>query len=1764
MKEHLDERAMKQYTEMLIEQLQQMKESNWEKPWFSSNSFIIPQNINGRTYSGSNVLMLMFHKQKHDYQLPVYMTWQQAGNMGLAINKGEKSFPISLWNRIIKDENGKRISDQEYNNLSESEQEKCKVIPLQKYFNVFNVEQSNIKTAKPELWDALVKKLQTPAKQMDESNMVKNPALDKMLEDQSWICPIYQEPDSDKACFHKGNDEITVPEKKQFIDGESFYGTLLHEMIHSTGTEERLNRDMSGHFGSVPYAREELVAELGSAMAAINFGINKSIKDESKEYIKSWLDAMQQNPKFLMSVIGDIAKAVDFVNKNIPEIEVAENVEEQQPLETEQSRQEQLNSEEKTEIREKTDEELDNEAYERESEAIDSGHKAHFIAAWKEGEPNNGTFYEVWLKDEDIQNEDGISKYRELPLWNIESMKTAFNIADTFYNKEEMDVAWDEKFAGLAKDFSGLTKPVKAVEQQAEAKPETEAVRQETMYYTSVAYLQNPDDTFLFDKLKEEKDYSQMLTEAAEFDYSHENGIDLAYTHLSAKQNTGDDILDENDTYAIVYNNSVGGTYDILRKTPESEIWKMIQSDYLPQNASKDVRLLAKRKTLEEFDRHPDISHTLEMPNGRKLEWEFDRRDFVFRIGEKENGEFNKVERTIPYDFGRPLDEMLKDVHATMASELRNQISTASDEEPQVKTLEENLRDKLYKGEMTLHDAGAALNKAGKVNYIPDAKETMEVLNKHLEFVTKSSLLSGDGPFKVDEKALMSAVNVGIDVSLRDFAIGLPPTDRRMAMSLAGLVLETTEKNELLSGLIEENLQVDSYKIEKIWSIKESYERDEIDLDYMVRFYTNNLDELLLNKTTHRIGVEKNELEEEQAEVKETEQVSGEEKEESRLDLFQKVVDDTLQGKQVNMPYEVYELLESMTDSELQQAKAIAEKRKGRSNTVKVNMSDIRIKVEQQMKTRADDRNPEQAEKRGYEQTMKSMRDSGTLFMARFDFESYIKRQKTDEEMMVQKNHPGAAAAHQGVIRAAQEYEKILDREIEMLNKATLQHDEMKEQHPDAILLLRTGNSYMIMREDAQAASQVTDLQPKRYPLTKGEQPKEFLAVEFPVSKLDTYLPQMVRAGVRVAICDGIDTPKVSKRQEQETNLDKLQEIIDSTLQGNELPDTLKNLTREMSDDELSKGISMIEENSGSGKKVQENIKTLYSTFRSETEERILNSNLKEAEQKGYEKAMADFNAQPKLLKHSFRYDEFISRHEAEMERYKMDNRPGRVAEQQGIIRAAEEMMAKYSQNRTGQTDKQPEAEEQKPEEKAAESAENRQQQGYKDTIAFFNDHTGEYLKDFDFDHYINEHKEAAAFYGQHGKPLEAAYETGSIQAAEEMKAKYIQSTGEKATQEVAPKLKYFYSGNGISMSEEGDKNYTAFITQDREIKLYKEFHPDNLQKIKQMAETGNMLFRNGNASTDKGYLVLDPVNKPSKIYENPATMERYFLTIEHVDGKELATIGRTVFIDEKDKIDKLMDYTPENMAILEKKADELLETKTQELKNAFRGGDSATIQSASYSYMWASKYKLQQYYNPSKCKEEIKKIQDSIILQKDNKMETTEKKEMKDGISVFKMQNGQYGINETKDGVRTPTRRLHEEDVKAYFEGLKGQTKEEVNRRREVLAEKYLRGNQQAQLAEQTPKKQLEPLSPEHRERLTNASVFKMQDGVSYGVRTQIDGQQHSAKRVKREDIAAFFDGYKGLPKEQQDERKAQLAGMYFKEELTTPKQELSHGMHR
>lgn len=108
-----------------------------------------------------------------------------------------------------------------------------------------------------------------------------------------------------------------MPEKAQFVDGESFAGTLFHEMTHSTGSESRLNRIKPSAFGSEEYAREELVAELGSALVAQRYGISKNVKDESAAYLKSWLNSLKESPDFIKTTLLDVKRASGMHNRAI-------------------------------------------------------------------------------------------------------------------------------------------------------------------------------------------------------------------------------------------------------------------------------------------------------------------------------------------------------------------------------------------------------------------------------------------------------------------------------------------------------------------------------------------------------------------------------------------------------------------------------------------------------------------------------------------------------------------------------------------------------------------------------------------------------------------------------------------------------------------------------------------------------------------------------------------------------------------------------------------------------------------------------------------------------------------------------------------------------------------------------------------------------------------------------------------------------------------------------------------------------------------------------------------------------------------------------------------------------------------------------------------------------------------------------------------------------------------------------------------------------
>ena len=101
------------------------------------------------------------------------------------------------------------------------------------------------------------------------------------------------------------------------MNGESYYGTMLHEMTHSSGHESRLNRLKPAAFGSEEYAREELVAELGSALLASRYGMAKQVKEESAAYLKSWLGSLKESPEFLRTTLFDVKRATSMISQQI-------------------------------------------------------------------------------------------------------------------------------------------------------------------------------------------------------------------------------------------------------------------------------------------------------------------------------------------------------------------------------------------------------------------------------------------------------------------------------------------------------------------------------------------------------------------------------------------------------------------------------------------------------------------------------------------------------------------------------------------------------------------------------------------------------------------------------------------------------------------------------------------------------------------------------------------------------------------------------------------------------------------------------------------------------------------------------------------------------------------------------------------------------------------------------------------------------------------------------------------------------------------------------------------------------------------------------------------------------------------------------------------------------------------------------------------------------------------------------------------------------
>lgn len=326
---------LQKFAEMMSNIITKAKSKNWKQGWLGVKGTILglPQNISGRTYSGGNSFFLMADTSEKGYNTPVYMTFKQAKDRNLHVNAGEKSVPIFKWGLSIKDENGKTVSEEDYNAMSKEERDKFSVRPYPKVYHVFNIDQTNLSEVNKKKYDAIVARFKAPEEEVkDSKGMYINDALDRMFKEKAWHCDIRYNKPSSRAFYVPSQDFIVLPMKEQFKigktaeevyrDGMEYYSTALHEMAHSTGHESRLNRQF-GAKRTDGYAHEELIAEMTAALVGSTMGFDKKILENNANYLKGWLENLKRNPESITTIMSDVGKASDMIIEKIDEQRVA-------------------------------------------------------------------------------------------------------------------------------------------------------------------------------------------------------------------------------------------------------------------------------------------------------------------------------------------------------------------------------------------------------------------------------------------------------------------------------------------------------------------------------------------------------------------------------------------------------------------------------------------------------------------------------------------------------------------------------------------------------------------------------------------------------------------------------------------------------------------------------------------------------------------------------------------------------------------------------------------------------------------------------------------------------------------------------------------------------------------------------------------------------------------------------------------------------------------------------------------------------------------------------------------------------------------------------------------------------------------------------------------------------------------------------------------------------------------------------------------------
>ena len=292
----------------------------WVQPWgrVGGAGAGLPRNaLAGRPDSGINILILWGAVIEHGYPSQGWLTFAQALQAGGAVRKGERGTTLVYADRFVPkdaDKKGRRSGAVPPNGREPPETDAgraretgdgARSVAFLKRFSVFNVLQI----------DGLPEGFADDPAPLLEREIV--PVAERLIAASGVPIRI----GGDKAFYVPSLDLVQVPPQPAFFDQINYYRTCLHELTHATGHPSRLARDVTSAFGSKDYAREELVAEMGSAFLCAALGIVPTVRHA--DYLASWLEVLRADSRVIFGAASAASKAADWLLARHHEAETA-------------------------------------------------------------------------------------------------------------------------------------------------------------------------------------------------------------------------------------------------------------------------------------------------------------------------------------------------------------------------------------------------------------------------------------------------------------------------------------------------------------------------------------------------------------------------------------------------------------------------------------------------------------------------------------------------------------------------------------------------------------------------------------------------------------------------------------------------------------------------------------------------------------------------------------------------------------------------------------------------------------------------------------------------------------------------------------------------------------------------------------------------------------------------------------------------------------------------------------------------------------------------------------------------------------------------------------------------------------------------------------------------------------------------------------------------------------------------------------------------